>query len=131
MHKVTNHPVHILDDDGNLSPTALIPFCSLGSNMSVMGIKIDQFEVPVCNSFKAKILNDQQCFEVNPNIFKKDLEEDELSLALLIDYNEEREFSNNNPKKVGKSTKVSGQKSFGRAYEDNDLGMPSNINHMP
>ena len=29
--------------------------------MSAMGVMIDQFDVPVCNSFQAKILNDQLC----------------------------------------------------------------------
>ena len=33
--------------------------------MSTMGVKIDQFDVPVCNSFQAKILNDQLCYEVD------------------------------------------------------------------
>ena len=48
----TNHPVHIQEEDGQLSPTALLPFCEFGGNMSVMGVKIDQFDVPVCNSFR-------------------------------------------------------------------------------
>ena len=33
--------------------------------MSSVGVKIDQFDVPVCNSFQAKILNDQLCYEVD------------------------------------------------------------------
>ena len=37
--------------------------------MSAMGVKIDKFDVPVCNSFQAKILNDQLCYEVNLNNF--------------------------------------------------------------
>ena len=32
-----------------------------------MGVKIDQFAVPVCNSFQAKVLNDQLCYEVDLN----------------------------------------------------------------
>ena len=32
-----------------------------------MGVKIDQFDVPVCNSFEATVLNDQLCYEVDPN----------------------------------------------------------------
>ena len=41
---MSNHPVHIIDEDEELSPTALIPFCTFGGNMSVMGAKIDQFD---------------------------------------------------------------------------------------
>ena len=59
--------MHIQDKDGNLSPTALIPFCDFGGNMSVMGVKIDQFDVPVCNSFRPKIVQDQLCYTVDPN----------------------------------------------------------------
>ena len=29
IHKITNHPVHIIDTDGILSPSALIPFCEV------------------------------------------------------------------------------------------------------
>ena len=47
LQKLSNHPVHILDDEGNLSPTALIPFCEFGGNMSAMGIKIEQ--IKMCN----------------------------------------------------------------------------------
>ena len=64
---ITNHPVHIEDKDGNLSPTALIPFCEFGGNMSVMGVKIDLFDVPVCNSFRPKIVQDQLCYTVDPD----------------------------------------------------------------
>ena len=37
--------------------------------MSVVGVKLDQFDDPVCNSFQAKILNDQLCYEVDLNRF--------------------------------------------------------------
>ena len=55
----TNHPVHIQNEDGTLSPTALIPFCEFGGNMPIMGVKIDKFDVPVCNSFMPKLLGNQ------------------------------------------------------------------------
>ena len=31
---IIKHPVHIVDDDGHLWPTALIPFCEFGGNLS-------------------------------------------------------------------------------------------------
>ena len=37
--------------------------------MSTVGVKLDQFDDPVCNSFHAKILNDQLCYEVDLNSF--------------------------------------------------------------
>ena len=92
--RTTNHPVHIKHQSGNLSPTALIPFCEFGGNMSVMGVKIDQFDVPVCNSFRSKIIRDQLCYTVDPNDYKHkiDLEKD-ISISLFINYNEDREIN--------------------------------------
>ena len=43
VSRLTNHPVHIQDEDGTLFPTALIPFCEFGGDLNVMGVKIDQF----------------------------------------------------------------------------------------
>ena len=67
------HPVHIMTKENSLSPSAFIPFCDFGGNMSSMGVKIDQFDVPVCNSFEAKILNDQLCYEVDLEKFSDKL----------------------------------------------------------
>ena len=93
LQRVTNHPVHIMDPTGTLSPTALVPFCSFGGDMSVMGVKIDQFDVPVCNSFSPKIVKDQLCFTVNPNKYKKSVKDQgELSLTLFMNLNEERQL---------------------------------------
>ena len=51
-----NHPVHIITHDNKISPSA-------------MGVEIYQFVVPVRNSFQAKIMNDQLCYEVDLNKF--------------------------------------------------------------
>ena len=93
---ITNHPVHIVDLDKNTSPSSFIPFCEFGGNMSALGTKIEQLSVPVCNSFKARVLNDQLCYEVDLNkiisrpLTTKDLK---LGLALLIDENKERQYN--------------------------------------
>ena len=94
LKKLITHPIHIIDQDGELSPTAMIPFCDFGGNMSVMGVKIDQFDVPVCNSFRPKMIRDQLCYTVDPNMYYKhkiDLK-GELSLSLFIHYNEDRQM---------------------------------------
>ena len=83
-----------------MAPTALIPFCEFGGSQSAMGDKIDQFDVPVCNSFKAKIIQDQLCYQVDPNEFRDKIDlEGELSLSLFIDYNEDREHKIKDNKK--------------------------------
>ena len=91
LRKVSNHPVHLVDEERNLSPTALIPFCEFYGNMSVMGVKIDTFDVPVCNSFKPKLLGDQLCYEVDLNKYKDKADMNQKTiLSLFIDYNEDR-----------------------------------------
>ena len=80
----------------NMSPSAFIPFCDFGGDMETMGVKIDQFDVPVCNSFQAKILNDQLCYEVDLEKFKNNTNvENELKLGFVfvMDYNEDRQFT--------------------------------------
>ena len=97
IQRVTNHPVHIVDEEGNLSPTALIPFCDFGNNMSALGVKIDQFSVPVCNSFKPKIVNDQLCYEMNPSIYmmndEKANQKLQTGIMLLLSSNEDRQIN--------------------------------------
>ena len=90
---MTNHPVHIVNEHGELNPTALIPFCDLGGNASAMGIKIAPFDVSFCNSFRPKIVRDQLCYTVDPNEYKNMIDSNsEYSLSLFISYNEDRQI---------------------------------------
>ena len=92
---MANHPVHFITDDGKLSPTAFIPFCEFGGNMSLMGVKMEPFHVPICNSFKAIIRNDQLCYTIDLLKFSYDdgsMEEKlNTGFAFLMDYNEDRQ----------------------------------------
>ena len=92
LKEVINHPVHILNNEGDFSPSSLIPFCSFGKEF--VGFRINEFEIPVCNIFKPKIYFDQLCFETDLQKMKdnKTIEEQlELGLTLVLDYNEERQ----------------------------------------
>ena len=69
--------------------------------MSSMGVQIDLFEVPVCNSFQARVLNDQLCYEVDLNKYSDEYnihKQLKLGFAFLMDYNEDRQvtFLNDN-----------------------------------
>ena len=55
MSSIVKHPVHFIGRANQDSPSAFIPFCDFGGDMSAMGTKVDQFDVPVCNSFQGKI----------------------------------------------------------------------------
>ena len=61
--------------------------------MSVLGVKIDQFNAPVCNSFRPKLIKDQLCYTVDPNEYKDKIDlEGDLSITLYINYNEDRQM---------------------------------------
>ena len=86
--------MHIMDHNGNISPSAFIPFCMFGGNASAMGVKIGQFKSPVCNSFRPKIFNDQLCYEVDVTRFtgKTDFERKRQlaeGLIMILDNNED------------------------------------------
>ena len=87
--------MHVQDDDGNFLPTAMIPFCVFGGNMTVVGVKIEDFEIPFCTGFEEKILKDKLCYTINLNnrTHKGQIkEEDDISFSLFISYNEDRQL---------------------------------------
>ena len=98
LHRITNHPVHIFEEDGTMSPSAFIPFCQFGTNMLSMGQQTKMFKMPVCNAFKAKIFYNQLCYEVDPD---KLIDRNSsyirgeliLGLSLLVDTNFNRQYS--------------------------------------
>ena len=90
-----NHPIHIFKENATFTPSAFIPFCEFGGKMSRIGVRNDHFDVPVCNSFQAKILNDQLCYEVDLNHFSsQDNIEAEIKSGFIfvMDYNEDRQI---------------------------------------
>ena len=68
LHQLTNHPPHFVNDRGEVSPSAFIPFCQLGQSMKIMEHESKyQLTVPICKSFRPKIFYDQLCYEVDVN----------------------------------------------------------------
>ena len=64
--------------------------------MSGVGVKIDHFDDPVCNSFQATVVNDQLCYEVDLNRFSNKsnrAKELELGFYFFMDYNEDRQVT--------------------------------------
>ena len=61
----------------------------------MIGVKMDdEFDFPVCKGFRAKILNDQLCYEVDPNRFKKNnLVSKDLGISFYVDTNKDRMFA--------------------------------------
>ena len=61
------HPAHLTsDNEGNLPPSALIPFCSYQGNSSLLGQeKIDLDNMTVCDKFESIILEGQRCYSLD------------------------------------------------------------------
>ena len=98
LQKVSYHPVHILNTAGEFSPSSFIPFCSFGEEF--VGIKINEFDIPVCDVFKPKLYFDQLCYETDlqqlKDTRKLELEKQlKYGLTLVLDYNEERQVNIN------------------------------------
>ena len=61
-----------------------------------MGVKIYQFKDHVCNSFQAKIVDDQLCYEVDLDKFSDNHNMDrelKIGFNFIMDYNKYRQVS--------------------------------------
>ena len=95
IHRILNHPVHILDNSTKeLSPSSFIPLCDFGGNYNITGVKIDQFNIPICNIFETKIFNDQLCYEVNLNNFNSSFSQSTLKkgFTFYVDLNKDKQY---------------------------------------
>ena len=95
LQTVSNHPVHILNGNGNFSPSSFIPFCYFGEEF--IGARINEFKTPVCNIFRPRIYLNQLCYETNLQVLRdsqKIGKQLESGLTLILDYNEERQYYN-------------------------------------
>ena len=100
MQSISHHPVHIVDSNsnGSLAPSAFIPFCEFGAEKSIMGVKIPEFDVPVCNKFKPVMMySGQVCYQVDVNEFKDSVRNVkrglEAGLTFWMDYNLEKQVT--------------------------------------
>ena len=105
IQRISNHPVHIIDSAGEISPSSFIPFCQFGVDMNLSGGKRDNFSLPVCKIFKEKIFRDQLCYQVDLDEIYQQIDLSKRSSALsqgltfLMDYNTERNTMAENVKK--------------------------------
>ena len=61
------HPIHLTpDDEGNLPPSALVPFCSYHGDRSLLGSQSQIVDnETLCDKFELKILEGQRCFSLD------------------------------------------------------------------
>ena len=82
------HPPHLKN-----SPSAFIPFCEYNGDMLAVGEKIDNFPLPVCNAFKPTVIEGQLCYTFQSNSTMATNNSDKQFLMFLLDYNEDRQYS--------------------------------------
>ena len=128
LQHVNNHPVHILNENGEISPSAFIPFCSFGEDLNQVGTENKLFDIPVCRIFESVIWNDQLCYKADLDKFRnsKDLsklrKQFEIGLVLLLDHNEENQLE------IGSKEKDPLKENVKRIFNKN-YGNPASI-HM-
>ena len=109
LRKLSLHPVHLtLDKKGNLSPSALVPFCSYQGDSSLLGHEIPELNnLTICDKFVSTILEGQHCFSLDlaKLMGAKTTKAGKTNgLFLLLDPNPYQ--SSDTAKKVGESFKV-------------------------
>ena len=91
-----NHPVHIIDRDGNFTQSSFIPFCALAGDMEILGQQVPNFQFPVCTKFKPKNLFGDLCYELDVNDVKDKIKVTNGVLGgitFAMDYNEDRRIA--------------------------------------
>ena len=61
------HSPHLISSQGQLLPSALIPFCALNSDLGVLGNPLnltEKLRLPVCNKFLPVVLEGQLCYSI-------------------------------------------------------------------
>ena len=102
---MSNHPVHILNDERKFSPSSFIPFCYFGEEF--IGARVNEFKTPVCNIFRPRIYLNQLCYETNLQAIRDSQKIEkklESGLTLVLDYNEERQYYNSVQKNKSQET---------------------------
>ena len=113
LQTVSNHPVHIWNDERKFSPSSFIPFCYFGDQF--IGARLNEFKTPVCNIFRPRNYLNQLCYETNLQALRdsqKIEKQLESGLTLILDYNEERQYFNSVQKNKSQAKEAT--------YQNND-----------
>ena len=80
------HPIHLTPDkEGNLPPSALIPFCSYQGLSSLLGQELPEMDnLTVCEKFQPTILEGQLCYTLDSAILKEYTSKSSKSSGLLL-----------------------------------------------
>ena len=89
--EVSTHPVHMLNSNGSLMPSAFIPYCSFGENLAFLGEYVNNMTFPVCNMFQPTAFKGHLCYSLEISkmlITKRDnFQGKESGLMMIFDMN--------------------------------------------
>ena len=101
--RISNHPPHILNNDGTFSPSSFIPFCSFAGNMNITGIYSNKLGITVCNIFKETMVDGQLCYQADFDKLRDKVDNKKMvteGFVFLLDYNEDRMVEEGNVNNV-------------------------------
>ena len=95
ISRVSNHPVHMVDEEGNVNPSSFIPFCSFGDNQFFNNLSDynPELGMPVCDKFSPTLLDGRLCYRVTMDSFGQDITTQSgrgSGFNFIMDYNAER-----------------------------------------
>ena len=64
---VSSHPVHLLGPGDSILPSAFIPLCSLGGNVSAVSREVAGLGL-VCSAFRPAVLGGRLCYSMQPDL---------------------------------------------------------------
>ena len=107
MAGLSSHPVHLKTKNGEILPSAFIPFCAYKTDLLLLGEYIKDIKFPVCNKFTPTLLDGQLCYslDINPALPDSEaLDGKDGELLLFLDYNRERSVRLKRPKTINGSS---------------------------
>ena len=84
LSEVSNHPPHLIDSSGSLTPAALIPFCAYQTNMTLLGQTRQDLPFTVCDQFRPTLLEGQLCYLINLNMTENRKAKSGLRYGLVL-----------------------------------------------
>ena len=79
-------------------PSALIPYCSFGTDMISIGKQVENFTFPICNVFVPTLMDGQLCYELDVGKMDTHTGADHNGgLVLLLDVSQQRSVVLNSP----------------------------------
>ena len=89
--KMSTYPAHLMSKQGQLLPSALIPYCSFSTKMLDLGERVENFTYPLCTAFTPTLHNGQVCYELDTDKIKNAITPaNNGGLVLLLDMGKER-----------------------------------------